>query len=141
MYSNDDLQHDFHEALNIVAKYQSSVLNNMYTITLNNRYTKALGKCTRFRNNSEKFAIQINNTFAQSETREHIMNTITHEVIHCCKNSFCHTGRWLEIADMVNRDYGMNISRLTNTNNIPEYQKLKIANDRVRIKYEIVCDS
>ncbi len=67
-----------------------------------------------------------------------VMNTLLHEVIHACKGSRGHGSQWKEYADIVNREYGYEISRLFTSNNydlhVPKSDK------REKVKYIIECE-
>ena len=44
------------------------------------------------------------------------MTTIYHECLHCCDGCMCHTGKWKEYAEIVNKRFGTQIQRCTSRN-------------------------
>lgn len=84
------------------------------SITTSTRYTARWGTCSRNRRTG-KYSIVIADRLMTDEfTYEAAMDTVIHEVLHCHKDRFCHTGEWKRCAERINREYPQyNIKRLT----------------------------
>lgn len=81
-----------------------------YKYTLDNRSTKRAGCC-----NYGKKEIKVATKVMKYHSEEKAFDTCVHELIHAVAvESFgCtgHTGKWKQIANEVNRNYGMNLKR------------------------------
>lgn len=115
------------EKYNLIEIGITDVKFNNYTFELSNRLTSTLGQCRKTGTND--YTITLNSKFAEAEDLNIVRQTIMHELIHSCNDCMSHTGRWKQIADLVNSVYGYNISRMTVTKN---YKQQKA-------KYKIVC--
>lgn len=79
---------------------------------------RALGTCYKLGNYTKyertNFSIQISNILNNKEVPEAaIKEVVMHELIHTCKNCFCHTGQWAKNAEIVKNKLGINVSRTT----------------------------
>lgn len=72
-------------------------------IKWNYRLKAVWGKC--FRKNNI-YWIELNPILQDDAVSwEDALNTVIHEVLHCHKDRFCHTGKWKRCADLINREY------------------------------------
>lgn len=96
------------------------------------RATKTYGKCERI---DGGFAIHVSKYFKDNDEGE-LMNMLVHEVLHTVPNCFDHGKSWKSAAELANKTFGYNISRLSNfkMNGMSESQK------EVMYKYIIVCE-
>ena len=94
-----------------------------------------LGKCRNHGNN--KYTIYLSKNHADISEEKYVINTVMHELIHSLDNCMSHTGRWKQIANIVNNRYGYNITRVETDNAAYSeyYHDIKMS----RIKYEITC--
>lgn len=95
---------------------------------------KTLGRCKNC--GSNRYTIYLNKAFADIEKEQNIKNTIMHELIHSLDGCMRHTGRWREIADIVNARLGYNINRTSSHEDYDKYYTAKKSNSA---KYEIKC--
>lgn len=71
-----------------------------------------------------------------NETRDDIVNTMYHELLHTIPNGMTHTGKWKAWADVLNRRLGLNIQRTHNKFSEEEYNNLE---NNPRYKYKLTC--
>ena len=102
------------------------------SITINNRLKTSWGLCRKRVINGEKvFVIELNR-YLFDGSDEAVMNTLLHELIHTCYNSFNHGKTWQRYAAKVNTKYGYHIKRTENCEaNEVEPQKI--------FKYFVKC--
>lgn len=79
---------------------------------------RVLGHCHRewnYAKNGYDFDITINPVLFASDNIDDtcIVETVIHELIHTCKDAFCHTGKFTYYAEKVNNRYHFNIGRFT----------------------------
>ena len=96
-----------------------------------------LGRCHN--HGSNRYTIYLNKNHVNVSEEKYILDTVMHELIHSLDNCMCHTGRWKQVANMVNMRYGYNISRLETDDSA--YSKFYNETNASRIKYELVCNS
>lgn len=100
---------------------------------VNTRAKKRLGQCEMV---GKRFIIEINKVLLdESIDEDALMNTVLHELLHTCKDCFCHTGRWKVLAEKVNDVYGTNIKRTTSS----EEKGVHIDVPKRVVKYEVKC--
>lgn len=99
------------------------VYTNVYTIKVNNRLKRALGRCRKIDKN--QFLIEMNGEYLLIENKDVILNTLMHEAIHSLKDCMCHTGKFKVVAAQVNTKYGYNIRRCTKTEKYKSFNKVK----------------
>ena len=64
----------------------------------NKRLSKALGRCRKYPDGH--FEIEIQSAFMQDNIEEQgLKNTIAHEILHTCRNSFNHGAEWKRNAE------------------------------------------
>ena len=96
-----------------------------------------LGQCRNHGNN--RYTIYLSKNHADISEEKYVINTVMHELIHSLDNCMAHTGRWKQIANIVNSRYGYNITRVETDN--ATYSKYYREVSINRMKYEIICNS
>lgn len=71
-----------------------------------------------------------------NETRDDIINTMYHELLHTIPNGMNHTGDWRIWANKLNSKLGINIQRTRNRFSEEEYNNLE---NNPRYKYKLTC--
>lgn len=87
----------------------------------------------RYISEEQEFEITISE-YHLKNGHDAIMETLVHEVLHACKGCVGHGKQWQAYANMVNRIYGYNITRLGSYNN--GYRLPKKEN---KINYIVEC--
>ena len=82
-----------------------------YTLELNSRALKRLGRCKAEGGN--RYVIQINEFHNKLSPETSVMNTLIHELLHSLPKCMNHGEIWKRYANMYNRAYGTTISRLS----------------------------
>lgn len=95
------------------------------------RATKTYGKCERI---DGGFAIHVSKYFKDNDESE-LMNMLVHEVLHTVPNCFNHGKSWKSAAELANKTFGYNISRLSNF----EMANLTAADVKIQRRYTVVC--
>lgn len=95
------------------------------------RATKTYGKCERIEGG---FAIHISKYFKDNDEQE-VMEMLVHEVLHTVPGCFNHGAGWKNAAELVNKKYGYNISRLSNV----EMNGIAASEKVVVYKYVVHC--
>ena len=72
--------------------------------------THTFGKCAKIEHS--RYKISLNKQYADCVTIDQIKNTLMHELIHSLKNTKGHTGKWKQVANLVNNKYGYHITRV-----------------------------
>lgn len=90
------------------------VSNKITEVKVNGRLRTTMGMC--YRNNRTKtYSIAINPALlADSADEMEVKDTIIHEILHTCPNSFNHGYEWKLRADKVNRKLGYHVSTYAN---------------------------
>ncbi len=111
-------------------------LGNIKEWTINTRARSRWGQCKKERDGS--YSIQISERLLADDriSEKACKETIIHELLHTCKDSMKHTGRWKIHAEMMNRKYGYNIKRTTtgNEKGVENYKP-----KRMSVKYVLTC--
>ena len=84
------------------------------SVSWNSRFKAVWGRCYRD-NKTNTYRIELNPILTLKDVSwEAAMDTMIHEVLHCHKDRFCHTGEWKRCAEIINREYPIyNITRCT----------------------------
>ena len=139
-----NLEHTVTKCRSILDDIQINYYEHV-TVAVNNRLSRALGVCKRHReccfSSAEpvyRYEIEINPVLLDERVSQtQLEETILHELLHTVNGCFCHTGKWLELANMVNGEYGYHIQRLAETNAaIKERREAKSP-----VKYICACES
>lgn len=99
-------------------------------VVVNKRATRRFGRCSRVRGKYE-FEIEINNALLSVDKKK-AMNTMVHEILHTCDGCMNHGKLWKHYANVMNKKYGYNISRLGS------YESAGL--ERPAAKYVIECE-
>lgn len=103
---------------------------------INKRAKTRWGQCKK--NIDGTYAIQISSALLTDDriSEKAVLETMIHEILHTCKDSMNHTGRWKKNADIMNRIYGYNIKRITrgSEKGVEDYKSTPLA-----IKYVFTC--
>ncbi len=120
------------KAFHILDECNIKYSDRIVSITINNRLRSSWGLCRKKNINNEKvFVIELNQYLLEGSDNA-VMNTLLHELLHTCYNSFNHGKTWLRYAVKINAKYGYNIKRTENCEaNEVEPQKL--------FKYFVKC--
>lgn len=103
----------------------------------NSRFSSTLGRCHRTRDYWGDFTykIEINPVLLNDGvTQKQLENTMIHELLHTVDGCFSHTGKWLQLARRVNREYGYQIQRQTECE-----LAAKRRDERNPVKYIVAC--
>jgi hypothetical protein len=106
------------------------ISQNIDPKVLINTRAKRFGQCKR---RADKFLIELSSVFDQAEEKM-AKQTLAHEIIHTCPNSFDHQAQWKSHVSKMNRAYGYNISRTNSCENIGVIREILI-----NAKYTIEC--
>ncbi len=110
------------------------------SVTVNNRLYACLGKCRHYyRNGHATHKIEINPALLEdSADISELENTLIHEMLHTVPGTKGHTGLWAELAAVVKREYGYDIRRTGNTEEVEaRYQARRKRNP---VKYICACE-
>ena len=121
--------------------------------TLRANATRAWGKCSRnFKLGDVQYVIKINQSLldeTKSLSDDALTSTLIHEILHACAWDSGHTGRWLSLANEVNRRYGYNIQRASSAKEMgmsEEYraealsQHIKRIEKNRTVKIKLICE-
>ena len=98
-------------------------------VGINTRAKKRFGQCKKVPGQYD-YEIEINHLLL-SVTKEKLMNTLVHEILHSCKGCMNHGKTWANYANIMNHKFGYDISRTSS------YEKIGI--ERPEAKYVIEC--
>ena len=102
-------------------------------VSINNRMVKKWGQCKR---NNGQYYIEISSLFLDEKNSiDGLKNTIIHEILHTCKNSFDHKQKWKEYAKIMNLKYGYNIKRTSTAE-----EKGIMKESLPEAKYQLICE-
>ena len=108
--------------------------NDIVPFKINNRLSRALGRCIYKRINNEKVSVllEIQGEYFKNGSINDIKDTICHELIHSAKDcvNSGHIGIWKKYADIMTLNSKYNIKRT---------QSVKIDVDESKYKYKVVC--
>lgn len=115
------------------------IYENYYTIKIQSIGVHTLALCKfvgyDFSTGGKQFELIFNPNYLKYGKKEDFANTMMHELIHSLEGCMCHTGKWKQIACIVNNIYPQyHIKRTSNTNE--KYKKNVL--DKL-YKYEIEC--
>lgn len=111
----EELDSILQEAIDQVTKLGILLESPIISKVRNYKATSYFGQC-RYRPEQKKFEITISDYHLENGYNA-VMETMTHEVLHACKGSEGHGEQWKTYADMVNEEYGYNISRCGSSQN------------------------
>lgn len=104
--------------------------------TINTRAKHRWGQCKK--NKDGSYSIQIAEQLLVDKriSEKACKETIIHELLHTCKDSMKHTGKWKAYAQEMNEEYGYNIKRTTSgkEKGVENYKPKKMA-----VKYVFTC--
>lgn len=98
--------------------------------SVNSRAKNRWGQC---RINDDAFKINISRTLLMSGSEKGIRQTVIHELIHTCENSFNHGPSFKANAALVNRKFGYHVSRTSSA------EELGLKENVSDAKYVISC--
>lgn len=99
-------------------------------VKINTRAVKRFGQCKKVPDAKYDYEIEINAKLL-NVSKEKLMNTLVHEILHTCKGCMNHGKTWKAYADKMNDKFGYDISRTTS------YEKIGI--ERPASKYTVEC--
>lgn len=105
-------------------------------VSVNSRLRASWARCIKRMNGRYKFHIEFSPETLKSTVEKSVKETMMHEVLHCAKDGFKHTGSWKRYANMVNERYGYNVKRLDS------YEDKGMERPEVKMsiyKYEMYC--
>lgn len=119
--------------------------NDECPIKLNDRLSRALGRCRYKRNYLDErrpYVIEIQTLYLEHGTEQELMSTICHELIHSASDCVYsgHTGNWKRYAEIMEKCYPNKyiIKRLTTVGNQYANAKKEKQKDS-SYKYEAYC--
>lgn len=140
---NEQLQREFKEGLEIVAKAGYPEVKNIhYIVTLNPRLKTTLGWCARTVTGGKKgFEIEINQSYYAKVPKEVRMNTIVHEICHSVPycDSDHHGPKWKAVAAKASKFLEIPITR-TASQQEEKYLAVKEALAVADAKYLVECN-
>ena len=84
------------------------------SVMINRRLRTSWGLCRKINRYGEKwFAIELNQYLFEG-SKEAVMNTLLHELLHTCYHCFNHGKTWQKYAQKINTMYGFHIKRTEN---------------------------
>lgn len=109
-----------------------------YYLEFNNRALKRYGRCEKKGNS---YIIQINKYHNELSSKEDVMNTLIHEIIHSMPGCMNHKKVWQDICEKYNFHYHTHLSRTSPMKGAYKkfYEEQKAKNSK--IKYYIVCSN
>lgn len=108
-------------------------INKVKEIKVNNRAKNRLGICRRI---NGEYIIEISDILLSNNVPlKSLKQTILHELLHTCDGCMNHKEKWKRYANIVNKKYGYNISRVTNMREIG----IDIDNIDLGYKYKATC--
>lgn len=98
------------------------------TYSLNKRFTRTVGRCTRKSKNVFKIEYAKNYLDGYLECNDYmaIKDTILHEMCHALPNGFNHGEVWKRYAKVINDKYGFDIQRLHEYDAVSEQVREKV---------------
>lgn len=106
-------------------------------VVVNSRAKSRWGQCS-YNTITDTYKIQISAVLLEEGVSyKAIMDTMLHELLHCHKDRFCHTGEWKKCAELVNDCYDFNIKRATTA----AEKNIDIRKITTEYKYVVTCDS
>ena len=109
------------------------VKDNVYTIKINNRMYRVLGRCSKLNNVEKRYTIELSSKFVTNASDQSVRNTIMHEVIHSAPNCMNHGKTWQSICNLVmHKHKEFNLSRIAHYD---EYSKALAKT----APYEVIC--
>jgi len=104
-------------------------VGNVTGLTINNRTSKRLGRCSRRDNN---FTIEVSAKILHDKNE--VLNTIYHELIHTCPSCFNHGDKWQSYGQLaeVKLNLAKPITRCTSVDRTEEYVS--------QFKYVLKCE-
>lgn len=107
---------EFEKRLKIIAEEEKSKLKetgiktgHISEIKVNKRLKRRLGQCIK--KSSGEYEIQIAE-YLENSTENLIREVVMHELIHTCRGCMNHGKKWKIYAEIMNREYGYNITRV-----------------------------
>lgn len=107
---------DFDKRLEIIMLQEKNKLigkgikpGNVVSIKSNSRLRRKLGQCLK--KPAGIFEIEIAR-FLENSSEAIIREVVMHELLHSCRGCFNHGKKWKMHAELINEEYGYNISRL-----------------------------
>ncbi len=108
---------------------------NITSITVNNRLSRALGRCIR---NGNSFRIEIaRKTVAETTDIAFLMDVIIHELIHTVPGCWNHGDKFQAVAALVNYKLGHHITITSSAETLEAAGITPIGNQTA--KYALVC--
>jgi len=134
-----DLQKLFRECVLEMKSINMDISNNIGSITVNRRLTRALGRCLKkYTSYGVSFNIDINPCMIEDGVEvKATKNVIMHELLHTCPGCYNHGSEWKYRAKIVNRKLGYNISTTEDTSTL-ESSGVKLTTREY--KYALVCE-
>ena len=110
---------------------------NVTDVSVNTRAKSRWGQCI-YDKASDSYRITINSLLLdETVSYKAVMDTVIHELLHCHKDRFCHTGEWKRCANLVNMRFGYNIKRTTSA---AEKNIEPSALSTGEVKYVVTCE-
>lgn len=132
-----NLQATYEKCLDILDSMGIEV-GQITEVKLNRRLSRSLGRCWRNRIycGCYTYRIEINPVLLEDGvTQEQLENTMLHELLHTVDGCFSHTGKWLRLAEKVNREFGYRIQRESECEYAAERNE-----QRNPVKYICACE-
>ena len=117
------------------------ISDNITRITVNNRLSRALGRCTMSWdawNRKYSYKIEMNPCMLADDLEDKVpKNTIMHELIHTCKDCMNHGSEFQHRASIVNRKLGYNVHTQTDSRIL---EAAGVVVKKTPDRYGIVCN-
>lgn len=117
------------------------ISNHIKTVRVNNRLSRAMGRCKRINNYlGEWFEIEINPCMLAEEVDPmETKNTIVHELIHTCPGCMNHGDTFHYYAKIVNRKLGYHVDTYVKTSALVSAGVKVKTRQKETYKYALVC--
>lgn len=105
--------------------------------SINTRAKTRWGQCKkRMGNYGCEYEIEISSRLLEDEVPvQSLKNTLIHELLHTCEGCMNHGTMWKKYADIMNKQYGYNITRVNSAENLG----VPIEIGAMKYKYIITC--
>ena len=113
--------------------YSKNIAENVY---INKRAKKRFGACKLTKKGHKKiFTIEVSE-FTLCGSDKTIKGIIAHELLHTCHGCMNHGDKWKRYADILNRNFGYNIKRVSTweENNLPTERERAVTKPKYAIK-------
>ena len=134
--TNEQIQKVFHKAV-AMCDESGFHANSLVQTVGYHRKKNAFATCYTHRDMFGTCSnIKVSKYYAEKASEQQMLNTLVHEVLHACFPRENHGGKWAKAAAVMNRKYGLDISRCAD---YKDENGESILNNESLAKYIIKC--